>query len=321
MAIPEESEVLEYFNRLSNWGRWGDDDVLGTLNLITEAKRVEASRLVTRGVTVSCSWDIETELQPDDVAGPPQRYMVTTGEGLGDAHRVLPRGIREGDRQAVALEFLGLVYHGHRITHLDALSHVAWDARMYNGAPAELVSAQHGATAHAVTDIRDGVLTRGVLLDAARHRGVPWLEPGEHVTPDELDEIVATAGTGVGEGDAVLLRTGYGRRRRERGADRVHEVGRAGWHASCLPWLHEHGVALIAADTAQDVVPSGYEQLRIPIHAIGITAMGLWLLDNCDLEDLASTCERFGTWDFELVVAALPFAGATGSPVNPIAVF
>jgi kynurenine formamidase len=320
-AIPTEAEVLEYFSRLSNWGRWGDDDLLGTLNLITADKRVQASRLVRLGRTVTCSWDLDTALQPDDVAGPPVRYMVMTGQGLRDDHRLLPEGILPTDRQAGVVEFLGLVYHGYRVTHIDALSHIFWDARMYNNLPAEWVTSSFGATRHAVTNIRDGIVTRGVLVDAARGRGVPWLEPGEFVTPDEVDAVLAATATGVGEGDAVLLRTGYGRRRLEKGADRVHEVGRAGWHASCLPWFHEHGVAFIGADTAQDVVPSGYDGVRIPIHAVGITAMGLWLLDNCNLEELARVCEELGTWEFEIVVAALPFIGATGSPVNPLAIF
>jgi kynurenine formamidase len=150
---------------------------------------------------------------------------------------------------------------------------------------------------------------------------VAWLEPGEYVTPGEIDDILTACGTVVGEGDAVLLRTGYGRRRLEQGPDRVLEVGRAGWQASCLPWFHDQGVSFIAADTAQDVVPSGYDNVRIPIHAVGITAMGLWLLDNCNLEALATTCAELGTAEFEIVLAPVPFVGATGSPVNPLAIF
>jgi kynurenine formamidase len=320
-TIPTEAEVLEYFDRLSNWGRWGDDDVLGTLNLITDEKRVQASHLVKRGVTVSCSWDLDTNLQADDVAGPPLRYMVTTGQGLGDEHRVLSHGLLPTDRQAGVVEFLGLVYHGYRVTHLDALSHIFWDSKMYNNVPAELVTSSFGATAHAVTNIKGGIVTRGVLIDVPKLRGVPWLEPGEFVTPDELDAVLASTDTTVGEGDAVLLRTGYGRRRLENGPDRVLEVGRAGWQAGCLPWFHEHGVSFIAADTAQDVVPSGYDNVRIPIHAVGIVAMGLWLLDNCNLESLAETCAELGTYEFEIVLAPVPFVGATGSPVNPLAIF
>lgn len=321
MELPSEAEVLEYFDTLSNWGRWGDDDVLGTLNLITDAKRVAASRLVRHGRVVSCSWDIDTRHQADDVAGPPMRFMATTGQGLADEHRLLPESYLPTDRQAGVSEFIGLIYHGYRVTHLDALSHIFWDRKMYNGHPAELVSSSHGATVHAVTNAREGIITRGILLDVPAHRGVDWLEPAEFVTPDEIDDIVAKAGVEVEEGDALLLRTGYSRRRAERGPDNVHSSGRAGWHAACLPWFHRHGISMIAADSATDVVPSGYGGVRIPIHAVGITAMGLWLLDNCNLEPLAAACAELGTTEFEFLVAPLPYVGATGSPVNPLAVF
>lgn len=321
MQLPSEADVLEYFETLSNWGRWGDDDVLGTLNLITAEKRVAASRLVRHGRVVSCSWDIDTRLQADDVTAPPMRWMITTGQGLADEHRLLPEAILPTDRQAGVSEFLGLVYHGYRITHLDALSHIFWDRKMYNGHPSELVSSSHGATVHAVTNARQGIITRGLLLDVPAHRGAAWLEPGEFVTPDEIEDILKNAGVEAQEGDALLLRTGYGRRRLEQGPDHVHSAGRAGWHASCLPWFHRHGVALIAADVAADVIPSGYSGVRIPIHAVGIAAMGLWLLDNCNLEPLADACRELESAEFEFVVAPIPFVGATGSPVNPLAVF
>jgi kynurenine formamidase len=108
---------------------------------------------------------------------------------------------------------------------------------------------------------------------------------------------------------------------RELGPDNVGRDGRAGWHAACLPWLHERGVAVIACDTAQDAIPSGYEKIRNPIHSVGIVAMGLWLLDNCDLEPLASTCTELGRWQFLFTLAPLTWVGATGSPANPIATF
>lgn len=320
-AIPTEAEVLEYFDTLSNWGRWGPDDVLGTLNFVDDAKRVAAAGLVRSGRVVSCAWDIGTDLADDDVAGPPQRYMVTTGQGLGDEHRLLPHGILPTDRQAGVSEFLGMVYHGFRVTHLDALSHIFWDAKMYNGVPAELVSSSFGATAHAVTNARHGIITRGVLLDAAAHRGVRWLEPGESVSADDIDAMLKATGTEVLPGDALLLRTGYSRRRIENGPDNVTKAGRAGWHASCLPWFHAHDVAMICCDTATDVIPSGYQGVRIPLHAVGLVAMGLWLLDNCNLEPLAEAVAAEGRSDFEFIVAPLTFTGATGSPVNPLAVF
>lgn len=322
-AVPSEDEVLSWFDTLSNWGRWGRDDELGTLNHISPAARIAAAGLVRTGVTVSCAWDIggsPSADQPTGPMGPPRRYMLATGQGLRDEHRITPPG-REHDRAAGAAEYLGLVYHGHTVTHLDGLSHIFWDGRMYNGKPAELVTSAFGATAHAITAARAGIVTRGVLIDVPAVRGVDWLEPGDAVFPADLEAAERRAGVIVGAGDALVLRTGYGRKVREKGPDDVAAVGRAGWHAACLPWLHERGVSVIACDTAQDAIPSGYPRLRNPIHAIGIVAMGLWLNDNCDLEALASMCTELGRWEFLYTLAPLAWTGATGSPANPLATF
>jgi kynurenine formamidase len=223
-------------------------------------------------------------------------------------------------RSAGAVEYFGCVFHGTNVTHVDALSHVFWDRKSYNGRPAELVNAMFGATNLAVTGVRNGILTRGVLIDVAALRGVDWLQPGDGVFPEDLEAAEKRSGVRVSEGDAVLLRTGYGRRKRAAGALAPHE-GQAGWHAACLPWLHERGVALIGCDTAQDAVPAGYSQVALPIHMVGIVAMGLWLVDACDLEDLAATCARLGRSEFCLSIAPLRIEGGTGSPVNPIASF
>jgi kynurenine formamidase len=319
-VIPPEDEVLSYFDSLSNWGRWGEDDDLGTLNHVTPEKRIAAAELVRTGISVSCAWDIGGRAPAEYSSGPPQRFMVATGQGIGDAHRVVAPG-RESDRAAGAADFLGLVYHGHTVTHIDGLSHIFWDGCMYNGKPAELVTAPFGATQHAITALHDGVVTRGVLLDVAGCRGADWLDPGEGVMPSDLEEAEEREGVRAEAGDVVLLRTGYGRKVRELGPDDVGRDGRAGWQAACLPWLHERGVALIACDTAQDVIPSGYEKIRNPIHSVGIVAMGLWLLDNCDLEALATTCAGLGRWQFLFTLAPLRWVGATGSPANPIAIF
>ncbi len=317
--IPTEEEVLSYFDVLSNWGRWGDDDQLGTLNLITAEKRIAATELVRVGSTISLAWDIGGSPVADQPF-PPQRFMIGTGQGLADEHRVIATG-RAGHRSAGAAEHLGLVYHGHTVTHIDGLSHIFWDGKMYNGKPAELVTASFGATHHAITALKDGIVTRGVLLDVAATRGVDWFEPGDAVFPEDLDAAEVHEGVTVSEGDVLIMRTGYGRKVRDKGPDNVGRDGRAGWHAACLPWLSERGVAAIACDTAQDAIPSGYESFRNPIHEVGIVAMGLWLIDNCDLEALASTCDTSGRWEFLFTLAPLRWVGATGSPANPIATF
>jgi kynurenine formamidase len=320
---PTEEQILDYHGTLSNWGRWGPDDQLGTLNLITPEVRRRAAALVVEGITVSCAWDLSTMPQAGDMFGPVQRHMLMTGEGLADEHRVVPPHPVPGmdmSRQAGAAEYFGCVFHGVNITHVDALSHMFWDRRAYNGGPAELVNSMFGATNLAVTGMQAGVVTRGVLLDVPAARGVDWLEPGTGVFPEDLEAAEAAQGVRVEAGDAVLLRTGYARLKREVGPVPPHE-GQAGWHAAALPWLHERGVSAIGCDTAQDVVPSGYLTIGLPVHAIGMVAMGLCLIDNCDLEELAATCARLARHEFLFTLAPLRLEGGTGSPANPIATF
>lgn len=319
---PSETEVLGYFSALSNWGRWGPDDRLGTVNHITDQYRARAAGLIRSGSTVSLAWPIEAGPMAGDEPGapPPQRFMLRTGQGLADPDRVPRDGIALQDRMGGAAEYLGYAPHGYRITHLDGLSHIFWDRRMYNGRPAEHVSAHKGAVEHDITTMARGILTRGILIDAARHRGVPWLEPGEGVGDAELRAILSAAGLQVQPGDALLLRTGYGRKRRERGSAPAGS-GHAGWHASCLPSLHAWQVSMLGADTAQDVTPSGYQAVRVPVHAVGIVAMGMPLLDNADLEELSRRCELENRFEFFLTIAPLAFTGSTGSAVNPLAIF
>jgi kynurenine formamidase len=320
--VADIDELLGYFDSLSNWGRWGEHDQLGTLNLVKEDNRRRAAGLVQAGRVVSCAWDIDTSDQPGDSFTAPRRMMTATGQGLADPARVLPASLTTAPRGASASEHWLLHAHGYRLTHLDGLSHIFWDGKMYNGRPAELVTAALGATDLDITGPRHGIVTRGVLLDAAEHRGVDWLGPGDAVSVDEAQAILASKGIEVGPGDALLLRTGYGAKVAAQGRrDNVVKEGRAGWHADCLPWFRERDIALIAADTATDAEPCGYPGITHPIHLVGIVAMGLWLVDNCNLEALAAVCRELGRWEFSLTIAPLAFVGATGSPVNPIATF
>ncbi|NYE69697.1 cyclase family protein [Microlunatus parietis] len=312
-SMPTQDDVLGYFDTLSNWGRWGDDDELGTLNHITDEVRLAAARAVRHGRAVSCGWEISV---------PAEMERATTScpcaaEMPGAEH--MPPAFHQDRRWGFSNERLGILFHGNTITHLDSPCHLFWDGRMYNGRSHELVSADTGSAWAAVTAAANGIVTRGVLLDVAAARGVDWLEPGEGVFPEDLEEAERRQGVRVRTGDALLLRTGYGRVR--------HEVGdtggmtQAGWHASCLPWLREREVALIGADTPQDVQPSGYDAVLMPVHAVSLVAMGLWLLDNCDLEECTRTAAELGQWDFQLAVAPVRYAGTSGSPINPIATF
>jgi kynurenine formamidase len=243
--------------------------------------------------------------------------MLWTGLGLREEGRKQLMGGRAGGAQ----EFIGMVFHGYDVTHLDSLAHVFWDGKLYGGAPASLVSDRHGALKHDVLSVARGVATRGVLLDIARLRGVDVLAADDHVYPEDLEAASRAAGVQIEAGDVVLMRTGESWARRREGRQYNPHKPRSGFQAACLPWLYERGVAMIGSDVAQDPSPTGYQTVRTPIHMVGVVAMGLWLIDNCQLEDLAETCAELGRWEFQFVLGPIRFQGVTGSPVNPLGLF
>ena len=302
---PAESEVLGYFQSLSNWGRWGDEDQLGTLNLITPEKRLQARFLIQDGATVSCATTVTFDAAPDSSLTP-LHFMIESGEG------------RESQG---AMDFIGLPIHGGAITHLDTPAHVFWEGKMYNGRPAHLISTALGATVESVELAKNGIVTKGVLVDTPMMRGVEWLERGEGVMPDDILAAEERCGFRVEEGDVLLVRTGQLHRRNVEGPVNLWEVGGAACQAACLPLLHDRGIAVLGTDTTNDVIPSGYPSLSSPIHQVGIVAMGMWLLDRANLEDLAQRCRERNRWEFMLTINPLRLHNTTGSPVNPVAIF
>jgi kynurenine formamidase len=308
--------VEELIRRVSNWGRFGEDDELGTANLITPAKRLEAAHCIRSGESLSLAVDFEPDT-PQFVASyrlNPQRSMVATGAD-----------VKTGRQAAYGIEGHGfaddmVVMSLQAATQWDALAHVFHDYRMYNGRDCALVGAQ-GAEANDIAVLRDRLVTRGVLADVAGHRGVEALEPDHHITVAELEETLTAQEAALGSGDALLVRTGHlGRIRREGTWDRFVENDEPGLGWDALPWLRERDVAAVAADNwAFEVVPSRYA-LPLPFHAIGIVYMGLLVGEIFELDSLAEACRARGSWDFLLSAPPLPFLGAVGSPVNPIAV-
>jgi kynurenine formamidase len=296
------ADVDGYRQTLSNWGRWGEGDELGCLNHLRPEHTARAASLVRSGRTVSCSRPLPTEPAVDNPS-PALHHMTGTGtEGHG-------------------ADWFGLAPHGYATSHLDALCHIMWDGMVYGGRPADVVTA-HGAVELGVQTLREGIVARGVLLDVPAALGVDALEPGTPITVDDLEAAEARAGEGegVGEGDVLLVRTGRWRWRDDHGPWAAWER-LAGLHASCLPWLHERRIAMLGSDGVSDVHPSHIEGVRLPIHTVGIVAMGLHLLDNLDLEALAVACGEEGRAAFLLTIAPLVLEGGTASPVNPIATF
>jgi kynurenine formamidase len=311
--IPTEAEVLTYFDKLSNWNRWGPDDELGTPNLITPEKTKRALATVQEGVSVSLAREIMWD-GALDVPSPPVHHMLESGEGWASGEKVSSRP------NAAAIDYIGMVFHGVAITHVDSLAHFFWNGKTYNGKPAHLVSTSLGATVCAVTAAKQGFITRGVLVDVPLIRGIDWVERGEGVSPEDILVAEKHCGFKIEEGDILLIRTGQLHRRNVEGPV-ARTAGSTACQAACLPLFHERGIAVMGSDTGNDVSPAQYEKVPQPIHQVGITAMGLWILDNANLEDLAEACRQRNRWEFMVTIGPLPLHNTTGSPVNPIAVF
>jgi kynurenine formamidase len=217
-----------------------------------------------------------------------------------------------------ALDRLTMNIHGNADSHLDALCHVVYQGRLHNGVPASAIGTA-GAERLSVDVVRDGIVGRAVLLDIPRLRGVPWLEPGEQVSADDLIAAEQAQHVRVGEGDLLLVRVGHRRRRDELGPWDVART-RAGLDPRAVRFLAERRVAALGSDSNNDAAPSTTPGVAFPVHVLAVQALGLHLLDYLQFEELLPLCEQLDRWSFLCVVAPLRVPGATGSPVNPIAV-
>jgi kynurenine formamidase len=301
-----KAEFDQLFASVSNWGRWGQDDQRGTLNLITPERVAAATALVRRGRSVSLSYLLSKAADIDNPK-PMLHYMSRLSLGMPGEPKMNE-------------DFIGLDYHGKLVTHVDALCHCAYGGRLYNDVVSLEAVTGFGARFGAVTTFQDGIVGRGVLLDMPRHLGLEWVEPGTALLPDQLEAAAASEGVDVGEGDVLLVRTGHAVRRAKMGPWNPDEVS-AGIDLSCLPWMRERGVAALGSDADTDARPSPVAEVHTPAHALALAAMGMPLLDNMDLDRLAATCAEEHRWEFLFVTAPLRLPGGTGSPINPLAIF
>lgn len=289
--------IAALIDRCSNIGRWGPDDALGTLNLITPETRRRAVALVGAGEVV------------------PLGRRLANGT---DVALELITEVVEGATVSVG-DMLTIQQHGFTITHFDALGHSFLNGRAFGGLSIAEVIGPHGLRHAAVTAVAaTGVVTRGILLDVAAARGVDHLEAGDRVGAADLAAAEARAALTVGAGDAVFVRTGLARRVAAGSLDTPDL--REGLAVDAIPWLRERDIAVYSGDCIERL-PSEIPGLPLPLHQIGMVAMGLWFLDNPDLEVLREACDRHGTNAFALVIAPLAIEGATGSPINPLALF
>lgn len=288
---------------ISNWNRWGSDDELGTLNLITPAKRIAAAALVKDGITVSLALDLNKIR--DDLNGNPFEHELGVGEFGG--HQVA------GDKYSVE-------YHGFAHSHMDGLPHFAHKGFFYNGVP-YTAAKPSGAERLGIHNAGvNGVFTRGVLVDMPRHLGVKYLEPGTAITVSDIESWEIANKVKIASGDVLLIRTGRWAKVAKDGQWDFLEKA-AGSHASLAVWLKARDVAVIGSDGVSDVMPSGVEGLVNPLHELVLVGLGMPILDNLDLELLASVAAQKKRSTFLFVGAPLRVQGGTGSPLNPLAVF
>jgi kynurenine formamidase len=299
------------FQELKRWGRWGAQDQRGALHFLTPQRVAASARLVRDGVSVTLSLPLNTQAAIDNPK-PAVHRMILPGmsaSGEADSGAESPQFVRD---------YIGVDYHNDGHTHIDALCHVDYRGLLYNARQVDSVTAD-GATVDAIDALKDGLVGRGVLLDIPRLRGIPWIEPGEHIYRDDIEAAERAQGIAVDEGDILLIRTGHVRRLSELGPWDTAQL-KAGLHPTAMSFVAERRVAALGSDGNSDTAPSTTDGVGFPIHVLAINALGVHLLDYLQLEDLRAACEQTGRWEFLFVGAPLRITGGTGSPVNPLAI-
>ena len=300
-----EAEFRSLYDRLGGQLPWGPDDRRGALNYITPSEILTAVGEVRLGRTLSLAAPVEHRRAADN-PDPAQHLMKG------------PLGADAGRGLAFSMDRIAMNIHGNADSHVDALCHVIFDGKLYNGVAADTVTAA-GAAELSIDLAADGIVGRGVLLDVPRSRGVPWLEPGDHVTVADVLAAERDQQVRIGQGDIVLVRVGHRRRRNEHGPWNAAEA-RAGLHPAVLPLLAERRIAALGSDGNNDTAPSAVAGVDFPVHVLTVNALGLHLLDYLQFTELSQVCAEIGRWSFLCVIAPLRLPTGTGSPVNPIAI-
>src|SRR5215831_4900955 len=300
-----ETDFRALLDRLRAQASWGSADTRGALNNITPDRVMAALGEVKLGRSVSLASPIEHE-QAADNPHPSRHKMTQVGTDAPD------QGL------SFAMDQISMNIHGDADTHIDALCHVIYDGELYNNRPAETVT-EHGAGELSISVAANGIAGRGVLLDIPRSRGVPWLEPGDHVTADDLTAAEKDQQVQAGQGDLVFVRVGHHLRRFQLGPWDVADA-RAGLHPTVLEYAADRKIALLGSDGNNDIASSTVPGVDFPVHVLAIAALGVQLIDYLNLSALAPLCAEFRQWSFLCVVAPLRLTLATGSPVNPIAI-
>jgi kynurenine formamidase len=307
MALPED--FLALAKKVNNWGRWGPEDEIGTLNLITPDVIRRARDCIKHGKLFSLALPLsEDGPQTGQIPGRvnPARTMVAINNPVSKD----PDGARTSDD----VVFMGL----QAATHWDSLAHMSYGGRLYNGFPSSSIDAT-GAARCGIDKVKT-LVSRGVLLDVARAKGAERIEGAYTITPDDLDAAEAAAGVAVAAGDIVLLRTGQ-MLLLKAGDKRAYGTPSPGPGMAAAEWFHDRGVGAVATDSLTfEVYPGERRGLWFPVHLLHLVEMGMTQGQNFDLEELAADCADDGVYEFFLDASPQPFIGGLGSPVNPIAI-
>ena len=310
-----EGAIAAAAKRVSNWGRWGNDDVLGTMNFLTDDLRRDAARLVRTGTSYSLS-------QSFDMDGPqrgwrrrtnPVHTMLDTGTDAVAGVQGFPHGLGGAD-DVIAMPL-------QCSTQWDGLGHIFDHGMAWNGRPADQVVTSLGDGVTGIETVADVIAGRGVLLDVGRVIGGGELPDGFAITSDHLEATIAAQGSPVRRGDIVIVRTGCLTRARREGWGDYAGGDSPGLSFSAADWLHRTEIAAIATDTwGFEVRPNEFDNAFQPLHQVAIPHIGLFLGEMWDPDALAEACAADGVHDFFLTAAPLPITGAVGSPINPIAI-
>lgn len=301
------AEFQALYERLRSEQPWGAADRRGALNNISAATVAAAAGEVHAGRTVSLAAPVALKAATDN-PDPAVHEMTQPEAGAASAPGL-----------SFAMDRIAMNIHGDADSHIDALCHVIFNGKLYNGVSADAITPT-GAAELSIDVARNGIVGRGLLLDIPRVRGVRWLEPGDHVTAGDLLAAEAAQAVRVGPGDLLFVRVGHRARRRSLGPwDAAQE--RAGLHPAALALLAERRIAVLGSDSNNDTAPSATEGVDFPVHVLAINAMGVHLLDYLEFDGLVALCEELRRWSFMCVIAPLRLDSGTGSPVNPIAIF
>jgi kynurenine formamidase len=309
-------DVRDMARRFSNWGRWGKEDELGTINFITPEKTRAAAQGVRQGKVLSLAIDFDKNGPQSGFAGRmnPIHYMMQDGgDVVSGAQDWIPVLRYTDDAIIMPLQCA---------TQWDSLAHIFFDGKMYNDRNPNLVSS-NGAEKNSIVPLRDKIATRGVLLDLPKLKGKEWLEPGEAVYPEDLDGAAAMAKTSIERGDIVLVRTGQMAMCRKRGGwgDYAGTGDAPGLSLACAEWIYRKEIAGFATDTwGTEVLPNETPEVFQPLHCVSLVHTGILIGEIFDLDVLAADCARDGVYDFFFLAPPLPITGAVGSPINPQAI-